>query len=90
MAVSLVASNEDVTGTAAAGQLRQFVERLERLYEERKGLADDIRDVYAEAKANGYDKKALRQIIRLRDMEPHTRQEWDALIETYRSALGLD
>jgi uncharacterized protein (UPF0335 family) len=76
-------------GTIAADQLRLFIERIERLEEEKKGLSDDIRDVYAEAKANGYDSKIMRQIVRLRKMETHARQEADALLETYRSALGL-
>ena len=71
-------------GTVAADQLRLFIERIERLEEEKKGIADDIRDVYAEAKANGYDTKIMRMIVRLRKMETHTRQEQDALLETYR------
>ena len=65
-------------GTVAADQLRLFIERIERLEEEKKGIADDIRDVYAEAKANGYDTKIMRMIVRLRKMETHTRQEQDA------------
>jgi uncharacterized protein (UPF0335 family) len=73
----------------AKDQLKAFVERIERLEEEKKGIADDIRDVYAEAKANGYDSKIMRMIVRLRKMETHTRQEQDALLETYRQALGL-
>jgi uncharacterized protein (UPF0335 family) len=73
----------------AADQLRLFIERIERLEEEKKGIADDIRDVYSEAKANGYDSKTMRMIVRLRKMESHTRQEQDALLETYRAALGL-
>ena len=76
-------------GTVAADQLRLFIERVERLEEEKKGMADDIRDVYAEAKANGYDTKTMRAIVRLRRMETHVRQEADALLETYRTALGL-
>jgi uncharacterized protein (UPF0335 family) len=74
---------------AAVKALRQFVERIERLEEEKKGIADDVRDVYAEAKANGYDPKIMRMIVRLRRMETHTRQEQDAILETYRNALGL-
>jgi uncharacterized protein (UPF0335 family) len=77
-------------GTVAADQLRLFIERIERLEEEKKGTADDIKDVYAEAKANGYDSKIMRQIVRLRKMEAHARQEADALLETYRQALGLE
>jgi uncharacterized protein (UPF0335 family) len=76
-------------GTVAADQLRLFCERIERLHEERKGIADDIRDTFQEARSNGYDAKALKEILRLRKMETHTRQEWDALIETYRQAVGL-
>ena len=76
-------------GTVAADQLRLFIERIERLEEEKKAMADDIRDVYAEAKANGYDTKTMRAIVRLRRLETHVRQEADALLETYRTALGL-
>ncbi len=73
----------------AADQLRLFIERIERLEEEKKGIADDVKDVYAEAKANGYDTKTMRSIVRLRRMEKHARDEMDALLETYRTALGL-
>ena len=76
-------------GSVAADELRLLVERIERLEEEKKGIADDVRDVYAEAKARGYDTKTLRTIVRLRRMETHQRQEMDALLETYRAALGL-
>jgi len=74
----------------AADQLRLFIERIERLEEEKKGMADDIRDVYQEAKSQGFDAKTMRAVIRLRKMEKHVRQEADALLETYRAALGLD
>lgn len=76
-------------GTVAADQLRLFVERIERLDEERKGISDDIREVYAEAKANGYDPKIIRVMVRLRKMETHARQEQAALVDTYAQALGL-
>lgn len=76
--------------TVAADQLRLLIERVERLEEEKKGIADDIRDVYAEAKATGYDGKIMRQIVRLRKMQPHDRQEMEALLDTYKAALGLD
>ena len=76
-------------GNVAADQLRLFIERIERLEEEKKGIADDVKDVYAEAKANGYDTKTMRAIVRLRKMEKHARDEADALLETYRNALGL-
>ena len=73
----------------AADQLRLFIERIERLEEEKKGIADDVKDVYAEAKANGYDTKTMRKVVALRKLEAHVRQEADALLETYRNALGL-
>ena len=73
----------------AKDHLKTFVERIERLEEEKKAIADDVRDVYSEAKANGYDTKTMRAVVRLRKLEAHTRQEMDALLETYRSALGL-
>ena len=73
----------------ASDQLRLFIERIERLEEEKKGIADDVKDVYAEAKATGYDSKTMRAIVRLRRMEKHARDEADALLETYRNALGL-
>ncbi|WP_373488238.1 DUF2312 domain-containing protein [Blastomonas sp.] len=74
---------------SADDQLRLFIERIERLEEEKKGVADDIRDTYAEAKSQGYDPKIMRQIVRLRKMEPHDRQEMEAILDTYKSALGL-
>ena len=76
-------------GNVAADQLRLFIERIERLEEEKKGIADDVRDVYGEAKSNGYDTKTMRKIVALRKMESHVRQEADALLDTYRNALGL-
>jgi uncharacterized protein (UPF0335 family) len=77
-------------GAVAADLLRLFIERIERLEEEKKCIADDIRDVYAESKSNGYDTKTMRAVVRLRKMETHARQEADALLETYRQALGLE
>ena len=71
-------------------RLRLLIERVERLEDEKKGVGDDIRDVYNEAKAVGYDVKMMRQIVRLRKMRPDDRREMDLLLETYRSALGLD
>ncbi|MCJ8191474.1 DUF2312 domain-containing protein [Sphingomicrobium aestuariivivum] len=76
-------------GTIAADQLRLLIERIERLEEEKKAIADDIKDVYAEAKSNGYDTKTIRTIVRLRKMEKHQLDEQDALLETYRAALGM-
>ncbi len=69
--------------------LKRFVERIERLEEEKKALADDIREVFAEAKTMGFDLKALRTIIRIRKQEPHIRQEEEAVLETYLAALGM-
>ena len=73
----------------AADQLRLFIERVERLDEERKGISDDIKDVYSEAKANGYDTKTMRKMVALRKLEKHTRDEQRAMEETYMQALGL-
>jgi len=77
------------TQAVAAGQLRSFIERIERLEEEKKTLSDDIKDVYAELKGNGFDTKAVRAIIRLRKQEEHERQEEEAMIELYKNALGM-
>jgi uncharacterized protein (UPF0335 family) len=76
-------------GTIAADELRLLIERIERLEEEKKSMADDVKDVYGEAKARGYDTKTMRAIIRLRKMETHVRQESEAMIETYMQALGM-
>ena len=76
-------------GTAASRQLKSFVERIERLEEEKKGIADDIRDVFAEAKGQGFDTKVMRQVIRLRKKDVAERQEEEALLELYLHALGM-
>jgi uncharacterized protein (UPF0335 family) len=73
----------------AREQLRAYVERIERLEEEKKGIADDIRDVYAEAKGNGYDVTAMRQIIKLRKQEAHERHEQESILDLYKHALGM-
>jgi uncharacterized protein (UPF0335 family) len=73
----------------AVDQLRLFIERIERLEEEKKGIADDIKDVYAEAKSQGFDPKTMRAIVRLRKMDKADRQEMEALLDTYKAALGL-
>lgn len=75
--------------TAGDDRLRLLIERIERLEEEKKGIADDIRDVYAEAKAVGYDPKIMRQIVRLRKMKPDDRAEMEAILDTYKAALGM-
>lgn len=73
----------------AADQLRLLIERIERLEEEKKGVSDDIKDVYLEGKATGYDTKMMRRLIRERKKEPHTRQQEEAIYETYAAALGM-
>jgi uncharacterized protein (UPF0335 family) len=73
----------------AKDQLKAFVERIERLEEEKKAIADDIRDVYAEAKGNGYDVKVMRTVVRLRKQDKHERAEHEAILETYLHALGM-
>ena len=78
------------TESVAQDQLRAFIERIERMEEEKKAIADDVKDVYLEAKSRGYDVKTMRTIIRLRKMEAHHRQEAEMLLETYKAALGID
>lgn len=79
-----------IAAMATDDRLRLLVERIERLEEEKQGIADDIKDVKAEAKAVGYDPKIIGQIIKLRRMKPDDRREMEALIDTYKNALGLD
>ena len=78
----------DVGGIAGA-QLKSFIERIERLEEEKKALSDDIKDVYGEAKANGFDTKVLRKIISLRKQDRDERMEQEAILELYLQALGM-
>lgn len=78
-----------MTYEITAAELRQYIERIETLEEEKKGIADDIKAVYSEAKGQGYDTKIVKQIIRLRRMEKAARDEEEALLDTYKSALGL-
>ena len=78
-----------MTDNVSAEQLRQFIERIETLEGEKRAMQDDIKDVYAEAKSTGFDGKTMRKIVALRRMEKHHRDEADALMETYRKALGL-
>jgi uncharacterized protein (UPF0335 family) len=67
-----------------------MIERIERLEEEKKGIGDDIKDVYLEGKATGYDPKMMRQIVRLRKIPVHDRQEMEAILQTYMAALGME
>ncbi|MDF1607900.1 DUF2312 domain-containing protein [Hoeflea sp. YIM 152468] len=76
-------------GAVARDQLRSIVERIERLEEEKKTIADDIKDVYGEAKANGYDTKVLRKIIAIRKQDQNDRLEQEAILDTYMHALGM-
>jgi uncharacterized protein (UPF0335 family) len=83
---------EDITDSAqtvAAGQLRSFIERIERLVEEKKTIADDIKEVFAEAKGTGFDTKAMRTLIRLRKKDQAERQEEEAILDLYMAALGM-
>jgi len=86
-------SEEDITNetaqTVAAGQLRAFIERIERLEEERQNVQDDIKDVYAEMKGNGFDVKAVKTLIRLRKKDAAERQEEEAILDLYKAALGM-
>ena len=77
--------NENVS----AAQLRLFIERIETLEEEKQAVADQIKDVYAEAKGTGFDAKTMRTIVRLRKMDSNARAEAEALLDTYKTALGL-
>lgn len=83
--------DEEVADSArsARDQIRAFVERIERLEEEKKAIADDIKEVFAEAKGAGYDVKALREVIRLRKQDRDERAEREAILDTYLAALGM-
>lgn len=90
--MSEIGHNSGETGEAqtfAAGQLRALIERIERLEEEKKTIGDDIKDVYAEAKGNGFDTKAIRTIIRLRKIDQAEREEQETILSLYMAALGM-
>jgi uncharacterized protein (UPF0335 family) len=91
MATAAVAQDQDEQPAVRFGkdQLKAFIERIERLEEEKKAIADDIKDVYAEAKGSGFDVKALRTIVRLRKQDPDERREEETILETYMHALGM-
>src|SRR6202007_2362475 len=90
MATAAAMKEDEAPATGfAKDQLKAIIERIERLEEEKKSIADDIRDVYAEAKGNGYDVKALREIVRLRKQDADERREHEAVLETYMHALGM-
>ena len=90
MATSTAAAVQDEPATKISkDHLRAIIERIERLEEEKKTISDDIRDVYAEAKGNGYDTKALRTIVRMRKQDANERAEQETILETYMQALGM-
>ena len=89
MATSAAVRDDEPATKFAKDQLKSIIERIERLEEEKKAIADDIKDVYAEAKGNGFDVKALRTIIRMRKEDADDRREQEAILETYMHALGM-
>ena len=89
MATSAAVNEEQPAIRFAKDQLKSVIERVERLEEEKKTISDDIRDVYAEAKGNGFDVKALRTIVRLRKQDVNERHEQETILETYMQALGM-
>ena len=89
MSTAAAVKDEDQATRFAKDQLKSIIERIERLEEEKKTISDDIRDVYAESKGNGFDVKALRAVIRLRKQDPNERQEQETILETYMKALGM-
>jgi uncharacterized protein (UPF0335 family) len=89
MVTAAAVKDEDQATRFAKDQLKSIIERIERLEEEKKTISDDIRDVYAESKGNGFDVKALRTIVRLRKQDPNERQEHETILETYMQALGM-
>ena len=76
-------------GGIAADRLKSFIERIERLEEEKAGIAGDIKEVYSEAKSSGFETKIMRQIVRLRKMEPQERNEQEQLLDVYKQAIGM-
>lgn len=78
------------TGGVAVDHLRSYIERIERLEEEKAGIAADIREIYSEAKGNGFDQKALRKIVTLRKVDDDKRREEDLILATYMKALGME
>ena len=89
MPATAAAEKEHAAARFAKDQLKAFVERIERLEEEKKATSDDIRDVYAEAKGTGFDTKALRTIVRLRKLDMDERREQQEVLDTYLHALGM-
>jgi uncharacterized protein (UPF0335 family) len=93
MVANALKNSEEETsdvGGVAGKRLKSFLDRVERLEEEKKGLADDIKDIYAEAKGVGFDVKTMRKILKLRKMEVEKRREEEELLELYKAAIGLE
>ena len=84
-----IGHNSEPVAAFAKEQLKSIIERIERLEEDKAAIASDIKDVYAEAKGNGYDTKALRTIVRMRKMDANDRREAETILETYLQALGV-
>lgn len=84
-----MADDSDTNGNVTAEELRLLIERAERLEEEKKGISEDIKDVFAEAKARGYDPKAIRKLLQIRKMKREEFQEGEAILEVYMKALGM-
>ena len=89
MATPAAVKDDEPATKFAKDQLKSIIERIERLEEEKKAISDDIRDVYAESKGNGFDVKALRTVVRLRKQDKQEREEQEAILETYLQALGM-
>lgn len=85
-------ADEEASGpqTVAAGQLRSFIERIERVQEDIDALSDDRKEIFAEAKATGFDTKAIRALVKMRKMDPAERQEAEAILDLYKHALGME
>ena len=88
--VKNVTDSESEIGGIAGKRLKSFLDRIERLSEEKKGLADDIKEIYMEAKSQGYDNKTMRKVLKLRQMDTEKRREQDDLLELYKAAIGLE
>lgn len=88
--IQSAANDEQDIGGVSGKRLRSYLDRIDRLEEEKKGLADDIKDIYAEAKGVGFDTKTIRKLVRLRKMETEKRREEEELLELYKAAVGLE
>jgi uncharacterized protein (UPF0335 family) len=84
-----IGHNSEPASKFAKDQLKSIIERIERMEEEKKVISDDIKDIYAESKGNGYDVKALRTIVRMRKQDPNERAEQETILDTYLAALGM-